>query len=192
MIRILAAMAFGTMVSTAALAGWELDPDNSSLSFVSTKANVAAEVHHFRSLQGKLSDTGEAQLQISLASVDTAIEIRDERMRDVLFETAQYPHATVTTKIDADAIDSLPVGASMPLTAEAMLALRGIETAVTFNALVARLAEDRLLVTSTAPLVVNAAQVNLLDGVEKLREIAGLPSISPAVPVTFVLTFERN
>jgi len=39
---------------------------------------------------------------------------------------------------------------------------------------------------------VNASQVGLLAGIEKLRELAGLPSISPAVPVTFSLIFEQE
>jgi hypothetical protein len=36
---------------------------------------------------------------------------------------------------------------------------------------------------------VDAAKFGLSDGVEKLREIAGLDSISHAVPVSFVMTF---
>jgi hypothetical protein len=55
---------------------------------------------------------------------------------------------------------------------------------------VAKLGRQRLLVTSERPLLLNAADVGLADGVERLREIAGLPSISPAVPVSFVLLFE--
>jgi hypothetical protein len=40
--------------------------------------------------------------------------------------------------------------------------------------------------------IVNAANLGLADGLEKLREIAGLPSISKAVPVSFVLVFEKD
>jgi hypothetical protein len=39
------------------------------------------------------------------------------------------------------------------------------------------------------PIIVNAGSLNLVEGVEALRESAGLPSISKAVPVTFVLQF---
>jgi hypothetical protein len=34
--------------------------------------------------------------------------------------------------------------------------------------------------------------VGLVAGIESLREIAGLPSISKAVPVSFVLTFDED
>ena len=39
-------------------------------------------------------------------------------------------------------------------------------------------------------MVVNAFQFQLEEGVEALREIAGLPSISLAVPVNFVFQFD--
>ena len=50
---------------------------------------------------------------------------------------------------------------------------------------------DRLLVTSSQPVVVDAGALGLDEGVERLREIAGLPSITPAVPVSFRLTLRQ-
>ena len=46
-------------------------------------------------------------------------------------------------------------------------------------------------VTTVAPIVVNANGLELVAGIEALREVAGLPSISYSVPVTFSLTFRR-
>jgi len=63
---------------------------------------------------------------------------------------------------------------------------------LTFDVSVARLTDSRIIVASRSPVIVNAGQVGLLAGVEKLRDVAGLPSISPAVPVTFVLAFDRE
>jgi hypothetical protein len=48
------------------------------------------------------------------------------------------------------------------------------------------------MVSSRKPVIVNAASVDLADGIEALREVANLPSISKAVPVSFVLTFEED
>ena len=53
----------------------------------------------------------------------------------------------------------------------------------------AKLANDTVMVASVKPLIVDATKFGLDDGIEKLREIAGLPSISTAVPVSFVMTF---
>ena len=55
-----------------------------------------------------------------------------------------------------------------------------------------RLADNRLMVSTTQPLLLNASALGLADGVERLRAIANLPSISLAVPVTFQLLFEKT
>jgi len=49
-----------------------------------------------------------------------------------------------------------------------------------------------VLVVSRTPVVVNAASLRLVDGIEKLRELASLPSISKAVTVSFALTFVKQ
>ncbi|MEM7500888.1 MAG: YceI family protein [Pseudomonadota bacterium] len=173
-------------------AEWTLDNEASKLSFVSTKAGSAAEVHTFGAMEGEVDAEGNATISIDLETVDTAIEIRDQRMRDMLFETSAYPTATLAAVVDLAAVEGIPVGATDVVTAEGQLGLHGTSVSLTIDMTVARLDEDRVLAISRNPLVVNASQVGLLAGVEKLREIAGLPSISPAVPVTFVLAFERE
>ena len=176
--------------SQPASADWQLDAEASSLSFVSTKANTAAEVHRFKSLQGSVDGEGNATVTVDLASVDTAIEIRDERMREHLFEVDRYPTAAVAARIDVTELDRLVPGESVTLDAEAQLLLRDTEASLTLVLDVLKLRNDRLLVISSRPVVINAGQVGLLPGVERLREIAGLTSISPAVPVTFALYFD--
>jgi len=47
------------------------------------------------------------------------------------------------------------------------------------------------VVSSLAPVIVQANEFGLVAGVEKLKELAGLPSISLAVPVSFVLTLAQ-
>ncbi len=173
-------------------ADWVLDNDASRISYVTTKANVAAEVNHFRKLSGDIDADGSATLTIDLDSVDTAVEIRDTRMREILFETATFPTAQVSATIDMDEIATAASGSAAVIIAEAIVNLRGMDVSVTFEATVAKLDSDNLLVTSTKPVIVSASQFGLLEGIEKLRTIAGLPSISPAVPVTFVLKWSRK
>ncbi|MDJ0940305.1 MAG: YceI family protein [Woeseiaceae bacterium] len=177
-------------LSTPAAADWVLDNDASRLSFVTTKANVAAEVHRFRSLEGNVDERGNATVAIDLNSVDTSIEIRDERMREMLFETEKYPTATLAATIDMNEIKALEPGSKTNILTEAQLQIHGTTVSLTVDLSVARLSETRVLVASDAPVIVNAGQSGLAAGVERLREVAGLPSISPAVPVTFVLAFD--
>ena len=190
--RVLTVLALGVVLASPAYAGWTLDNDASRINFVSTKANTAAEVHTFGTLDGQVDDDGNATLSIDLNTVDTAIEIRDERMRDILFETAQFPTATLAASVDMAAVAGLATGETTELTTEGQLMVHGTTSSVTFDISVSRLGEDRILVASRKPVIVNASQVGLLPGVEKLREVAGLPSISPAVPVSFVLAFDRE
>lgn len=190
--RVLTVLALGVVLASPAYAGWTLDNDASRINFVSTKANTAAEVHTFGTLDGQVDDDGNATLSIDLNTVDTAIEIRDERMRDILFETAQFPTATLAASVDMAAVAGLATGETTELTTEGQLMVHGTTSSVTFDISVSRLGDDRILVASRKPVIVNASQVGLLAGVEKLREVAGLPSISPAVPVSFVLAFDRD
>lgn len=175
-----------------AYAEWTLDNDSSRISFVSTKAGTAAEVHGFEAVDGRVDGDGNATLVIDLDSVNTAVPIRDERMRTLLFETGQNPTATLAASVDMEALNALEPGQETAMTAEGQLMLRGRVISLTVDMSVARLSDTRVLVASRKPLIINAGQLDLLDGVEKLREIVGLPSISPAVPVSFVLAFDRQ
>ena len=180
------------LVSSQALATWNLDNEKSSLSFVSIKAVDIAEVHRFKEMAGRISDKGKAVVTIELASVDTGVPIRDERMQEMLFETDKYPLATVRAKLDMKIIDAVATGSSTRLTTELELDLHGVRVTVDANVVIAKLDEKVLMVTSSKPVILNAASANLVDGIEALREVASLPSIGNAVPVSFVLVFEKS
>jgi len=182
---------FFSLASIGAQAGWSLDGESSSLSFVSVKAGTVAETHRFTALSGEVDDDGAALITIQAASVDTGIDVRDERMRSLLLQSGEYPLLEVSAQVDLAAVEALEPGATTEMAAEAELSIRNHSLHITLPLRVARLGSDRLLVTSQQPVIVNAGQIDLLEGIERLREVAGLPSISPAVPVTFVLLFDR-
>jgi len=173
-------------------ANWSLDNDASQVSFVSVKAGDAGEVHRFNQISGGLSSDGKASVTIQLASVDTLIPLRDERMREMLFQTDVFPTASLTTGIDMDVLNAIEPGGSVDVVAEIMLDIRGKQVPITSEMIVARLGDHRLMVSSRKPVIVNAASVDLVEGIEALRAVANLPSISKAVPVSFVLTFEED
>lgn len=190
MSRFIALVSFAVVLTAPAHAAWVLDNDASRVSFVTTKAGAIGEVHKFTALRGSVSDSGNVEVTIELASVDTLIPIRDERMRDILFETSLFPDATLTAQIDGAALDHLAVGDITELSVGAELAMRNQTQAITLELAVAKLSDSRIMVSSMQPVVITAGQVDLVEGVEELREIAGLPSISPAVPVSVVLAFD--
>ena len=180
------------LFSVPAQAEWTLNGEQSTLSFVSTKAINVAEAHKFAELSGGVDASGQVSIVINLASVDTSIELRDERMREMLFETEQFESATIGAKVDAAALAGLAAGQSLDVTVEGVLTLHGETRPLMMEIVVARSGDAQLLVMSRKPVIVNAPEFKLGEGVEALREIAGLPSISLAVPVSFVLAFDAT
>lgn len=169
---------------------WALSADQSRLAFVSVKSGNTGEAHSFKTLDGTVAADGSVKLGIDLASVDTGVDIRNQRMRDMLFEVAQFPKAILTAKIDPAAIGALKAGERKAMAVPVTLDLHGTTNAIEAQLMVTRLAGGAILVETAAPLIIDAASVGLGGGVEMLREVAKLPAISTAVPVTASLVFK--
>ncbi len=172
-----------------ALAGWTLDPQASSLHFVSIKKGTVGEVHRFRELAGTMEDDGRARVEIVLDSVDTRVPIRDERMRKLLFETEKFPRAVATATVDPQMLKDLRPGRRIRHALSLKLELHGRSGSFTVPVTVVGLKNGAVMVTATRPVIVNAAAFGLEKGVEALRQVVNLPSIAGAVPVTFELVF---
>ena len=181
-----------TDAATVTDSAWNLDPAASRLGYVSIKAGEVAENNHFDTLRGTVAPDGTASLDIDLASVNTGVEIRNERMRDIFFAVADNPTATVTAKLDPKAFTGLTVGQSITRPLKANVTIKGASSDVETDVLVTRTAEDRVLVVPTAPVIISTDMFGLTDELGELRAVAQLPSITPAVPVTFTLVFTRG
>ena len=179
-------------MAPTAWAEWRLNNERSTVAFVTVKAGDVAETHRFGRLSGSVGGDGAVGVDINLASVDTLIPIRDERMRDILFETARFPTASLNAKVDLASLTALAAGESLNLDIDGVLALKEAQLPLRMEVTAARLSDTAMLVASRKPTVVYAASVGLVAAVEQLREIASLPSISKAVPVNFVLVFEHG
>jgi polyisoprenoid-binding protein YceI len=173
----------------AAWAEWELDNTKSVVNFVSIKNDSVAEIHSFTSLVGYIGAAGDVQMTINLDSVETLVAIRNERMRELLFETVKFPSATITAQVEpallAEAAKGGFVTAELPVT----LSLHGKEKMLTIPVVVLGAGDGSLHVFTTHPVLINAADFSLEGGVTALQEIAGLRAISNAVPVTLQLSF---
>ena len=183
-----AALMTGAMTAQAA---WELDGAASSFYYVTSKASAVSEVNSFTGLSGAISDAGAASLAINLASVDTGIDIRNERMRDIVFQVAQFMEATVSVPVDAAALTALAVGDSMTGTYTATVSLHGINQEMAADLTVVKLADDSIQVSTVRPLIVGAAAFGLAEEVEQLRVIANLASINPNIVVNFTLVYNQ-
>jgi polyisoprenoid-binding protein YceI len=188
--RYMGVLVVGLLVATQASAQWELDSERSSINFISVKNAAIAETHSFGSLVGYIGKSGNVQLIIDLNSVDTMIPIRNERMQALLFETAEFPNATVTADVDAAVLAAVAEGGTVGTEIPVKLSLHGMEQTVTASVTVFS-DGGNLRVMSSRPVILSAADFGLAGGVEALREIAGLNSISTAVPVTLNLQFRH-
>jgi polyisoprenoid-binding protein YceI len=185
-------MSLFAFVASAANADWYLDSDNSTISFVSVKNGLVAESHAFGNLTGSITENGQAVIEIELKSVNTTVPIRDERMRDTLFEIVSFPLATYEADVPLGDLKQLAVGEGTRLVLSGTLSLHGRDAPLNIPVTVVRARADAYHVTTEKPVIVNAATFNLADGIEALRNIAQLQAITPAVPVAFSLVFKDS
>lgn len=175
--------------ATTAQAQWELDSSRSSLDFLSIKNADIAESHHFTEMVGFIGSEGKVQVGIDLNSVETLIPIRNERMREMLFRTVDFPAANISSDVDPDMLAIVTDGGVVTTNIDVILSLHGQQATLSVPVLVSGGEGSVLRVISTRPVVVNAGAFALGAGIEALREVAGLQAISTAVPVTFNLVF---
>ena len=180
------------LLSTGAHAEWTLDGAASSFYYVTSKAADVSEVNSFGGLRGGITDDGTATLAIDLATVNTTIEVRDQRMRDIVFQVAEYPSADITVKIDAAALEAMAPGALNVGSYTATVHLHGLSAEYAADLQVIKLDADSILVNLAKPLLVGAVSFGLAEGVEELRNLAGLPSINPNIVVDFTLVYNMQ
>jgi hypothetical protein len=171
------------------VAASQLVSDESVLNIISTKKGNIAEIHSFSALTGSLSDSGAINVSVPLASINTGIGIRDQRMREFLFNIKLFPTATFTANIDLSAIEQLRLGELAELAVDGQISMNDLQAKALVNVVVVRQLDGSLIVATKQPFIINASDFGYIDGINKLKELAALPSISTAVPVTFSVVF---
>ncbi|TKB45478.1 YceI family protein [Thalassotalea mangrovi] len=174
-----------------AWSAWQSVNSDSAIRFISIKKNSIAETHHFKQFSVRVNDSGKVDVEIDLTSVATGIDIRDTRMQEMLFLTDKFPKAVLTATLPDGLPGSIVVGEMRQFKMEGKLALHGQSQVVTLHCAAIKLNDNRLLVTTTQPALIQAEDFELLDGIGKLQEVAGLDAIASVVPVSFVLTMEQ-
>ena len=125
-----------------------------------------------------------------MASVETFIDIRNERIIEHVFKGA--PTATLSAELDMTAVTGLGVGETALIDVEAVLSLVGTNIDVATEMFVARLSQSRVLVTTSDMVMLSTADAGLTAGIDKLMELADLPGITRVVPVTMRLIFNAD
>ena len=165
-----------------AQADWSVN-DTSRVGFVSIKNNVIGENNAFERVSGGISETGAVTVNIDLASVETGVGIRNERLQKMLFNVVNFPQATVSAQLSEQQLMALKSGGSVAESISVSVALHG-NTVSKQVELAAAKAGNTLRITTTQPIVITAAEFGLEAGVAALQQIAGLKAISRSIPVT--------
>ena len=181
------ALLAGSLLLSQGICALQVDNAASHIRFISVKKGSIAEVSNFRRFAGEVGEAGQFTLTIDLSSVDTAIAIRDQRMRDELFDVQSFPSATVTGTLSLADIVDLKAGQEMVTPIDGTLSIHGVKQGVKAQLLVTRLAGGNLRVATVDPIMLSMDALGLSGGVQKLQELAGLPSINRVVPVYFSL-----
>lgn len=171
---------------------WKLNPDKSQVSMKTVKNTTIEETHSFTAVDGVVTSDGQAKIEIDLWSLDTNIDIRNVRMRFLLFETFNFPKATITAQIDKAALQNLAVDKPLQYPLEIELDLHGVKMRLTTNVTITRSSNDTVTVASTAPITIMAADFNLTGGIAKLSQAAGGFNIKPSSDIEFSLIFEGS
>ena len=189
--RIFASLFFAVLVSAGpAWAEWQV-AEASRVQFVSIKNNAIGEISRFERISGTVDDQGAVELRVALDSVETNIGIRNERMKEMLFEVGLYPEAVITAQLSPETMAVLgsSSGAAVPVVLQ--IDLHG--QVVSKDAVLTVSATDAggFSATTSQPILLNAAEFNLEDGVAALQSVAGLNAISRVIPVTVSLNFAK-
>ena len=189
--RYVASLSLAALASAApAWAEWQV-ADNSGIQFVSIKNNTIGEISHFDMISGTVGDQGAVEVRVALDSVETSIGIRNDRMKKMLFEVGLYPEAVITAQLSEEAMAAAgsSSGAAVPVVLQ--IDLHG--QVVSKDAVLTVSATDAggFSATTSQPILLNAAEFNLEDGVAALQSVAGLNAISRVIPVTASLNFTK-
>ncbi|MDJ0992512.1 MAG: YceI family protein [Dinoroseobacter sp.] len=178
------------LAGAASAEGWTLDGNASHIAFGSVKSHIIGEVHTFSGLSGAVSEDGKTSIEIELSSLETQIDIRNERMAEHVFKL--LPSAQLTAQLEMDEFGQLDVGSSKVMEIDFDLALVGNDVPLYGEIFVMRVGEDKVLVTTNSMVFIDTEELGIDAGVDKLQELASLEDITRAVPVTMRFMFNRD
>ena len=163
---------------------WTLS-DESQISLTSTKNGIVSETHSLAAIKGGVSAAGKVELALDLRAIETNIPIRNERMQTWLF--SDEPVA----KLSANVQPALSAKETA-FTIDQTLTLEANGNTVMLDVPLTVVREGDAVAKVAGQLVIDVADFGYAPGIEKLREIAGLKSISTEVPVDVKLVFVRE
>ncbi len=182
--------AFNTYTSAASNAQWSLSADESKVAYGSIKKNSVGEVNHFKTISGHIDKSGNAEVIIDITSVETFIDIRNQRMIKHIFD-ANTPEATLKSTIDLQEIKKLEPGQTTSIDIEGTLLLSGKTIDIETTIFIASLGKSKFIATTDEMIMVKTEELGINEGVDMLMKLAKLDGITRVVPVSLRMVFEK-
>jgi OOP family OmpA-OmpF porin len=187
-----AAGVFASLSGAQAQQQWVLNGGASHFYMQTSKAESITEIHQFTGLAGTIDGSGNADVKIDLTSVSSGIDVRDVRMRFLLFETYKFPNAEITAKVDMSKLQDLTSQIRDTYPLHFTVAMHGMTKDFDASVYVTRLSDKSVSVATAKPIVVKTDDFGLTAGLAKLSEaVNGTPIVS-AASFTFDLVFETG
>ena len=168
---------------------WLLDPAVSNVYMQTVKANAKFETHQFTAVEGNVSRDGTASVRIDLKSIETGVDLRNVRVRFLLFQIYKFPTAEITAKLDKTKLAALATETRIKYPLTLTVNLHGIVKDIETVVWVMRVSETAVSVATIQPIIVNADTFDFTAGIAKLSEAVGGTLIAPAASLTFDLVF---
>jgi OOP family OmpA-OmpF porin len=168
---------------------WILDPSRSHVYLQTEKLQGVIEKHQFTSVEGNISRDGDATVRIDLNSIDTGIDLRNVRMRFLLFETYKFPYAEITAKLDKGKLQELSARSRITLPLNVRVNMHGMAKDFQTSVSVARISPTTMEVATINPILVTGEDFDFTKGLGKLADAVGGIRIVPESPISFDLVF---
>jgi hypothetical protein len=188
----LIAILIGVLLSSLSFAksftDWALVSDSSKFTIGTTKNETVTEVHKLKKLEGFVRNNGNARVNLNLLSIDTGIEIRDERMQAMLFTTATQ--AVYSATVDMEKFRKLEAGDSKDFQLQGSLEMNDRSAVIPVATKITRLDSGNYQIKTVSANKIDVGKFGFSAGIEQLRAVANLKNISPVVTFEFKLEFE--
>jgi OmpA-OmpF porin, OOP family len=191
--RALTALAFVWIgIAPAAAQDWLLNAAASQFYMETAKAGKIVETHRFTGLDGTITKDGQASVNIDLTSIASGVDVRDVRMRFLLFETYKFPSAEISTRLDMAKLRELLATPRIAYPLKFTLRLHGLTGEIEAPVYVTRISDKSVAVTGVKPIIISAESFGLVEGIAKLSEAVNGTPIVAAASFTFDLVFETG
>lgn len=161
--------------------------------------NGSAEVGaNFATPVGSLQADGTGSFEIDLGSWDSALELRNDRVRSTFFHAAEHPKATFTVSGLTPDVADMPLDATIATDATRTGVLKGelsLYSGKTNLEIPVRLTHpdaETFMLSTTAPFQVSIASLGLNENLQALMVECAHESIGDAVDVSFIIQFSPS